>query len=140
MIAVCPIRRIFAQGDIRHFLHGEILDLGGDKMLPMAHREHNPFLGWRGIQVLLDRPEILHTHLRAILRASAFGPMRILVPMVTTVAEIQEVKSILADQMAVLDARGQAYDPDTFVDPEGFLAEVERLERLYLDQIAEEQR
>ncbi len=89
-----------------------LLDLGGDKMLPMAHREHNPFLGWRGIRVLLDRPEVLATHLRAILRASAFGSLRILVPMVTTVAEIRRVKELVAEQMELLSQRGQAFDPD----------------------------
>ena len=92
-----------------------ILDLGGDKMLPLAHREHNPFLGWRGIRVLLDRPEILRTHLRAILRASAFGPLRILVPMVSTLEEIRRVKQIIREEMAVLTERGQAYDEDILI-------------------------
>jgi phosphotransferase system enzyme I (PtsI) len=87
-----------------------LLDLGGDKMLPMAHREHNPFLGWRGIRVLLDRPEILRTHLRAILRASNFGPLRILVPMVSTLDEIRRVKMIVREEMDALRLRGQQFD------------------------------
>ncbi|HEX7070330.1 MAG TPA: phosphoenolpyruvate--protein phosphotransferase, partial [Rhodothermales bacterium] len=66
-----------------------VLDLGGDKMLPMAHREQNPFLGWRGIRVLLDKPDILIPQLRAIFRASAHGPTRVLLPMVTNLDEVR---------------------------------------------------
>ncbi len=74
-----------------------LLDMGGDKMLPMSHREHNPFLGWRGLRILLDRPELLHAQLRAILRAGAHGPTRLLVPMVTTLPEWRRLREHLAE-------------------------------------------
>lgn len=84
-----------------------LLDLGGDKMLPIAHREHNPFLGWRGLRVLLDRPELLLPQLRALLRASAYGPVRILVPMVTALDEYRRFQEVLEDVKAELRARGE---------------------------------
>lgn len=98
-----------------------LLDLGGDKMLPMAHREHNPFLGWRGVRVLLDKPDILEAHVRAILRASAFGKLRILVPMVSTLREVHAVKKIIEEQKEVLRAEGQGFDDDV---PVGVMIEV----------------
>ena len=85
-----------------------VLDLGGDKMLPMAHRESNPFLGWRGLRVLLDKPEILLPQLRAILRASAFGPSRIMLPMVTDVAEVEHFRLILDATIDQLRRDGHA--------------------------------
>ena len=98
-----------------------LLDLGGDKMLPMAHREDNPFLGWRGIRVLLDKPEILKTQLRAILRASAFGPVRILVPMITQLEEIRRVRAFLEKVKGELRAEGTDFDEDV---PVGIMVEV----------------
>lgn len=82
-----------------------LLDLGGDKMLPLAHREHNPFLGWRGVRVLLDRPELLRPQLRAILRASAHGPVQLLIPMVTHLDEVERVKDMLRDEKEHLRKR-----------------------------------
>lgn len=98
-----------------------VLDLGGDKLLPMAHREHNPFLGWRGIRVLLDKPEILEPHLRAILRASAFGSIRILIPMVSDVSEITDFYEVLERQKALLRKRGAAFSENI---PVGAMIEV----------------
>lgn len=98
-----------------------MMDLGGDKMLPMAHREHNPFLGWRGIRVLLDRPELLRPQLRALLRASTHGPMRILLPMVTHLDEVEQFRALKADVEADLRATDEAFDPDV---PVGIMAEV----------------
>ena len=76
------------------------LDVGGDK--PLAYlpipKEDNPFLGERGIRVGLDRPEILRAQLRAILRASAFGKVNVMFPMVSTLQELRDVKAILADE------------------------------------------
>jgi len=111
-----------------------LLDLGGDKMLPIAHREHNPFLGWRGIRVLLDRPEVLETHIRAIIRASAFGPLRMLVPMVTTLEEVRSVKRIVAEQMDVLRREGKAFDEKLAV---GVMIEVPSA-ALTVDRFAQE--
>ena len=76
------------------------LDVGGDK--PLAYlpipKEDNPFLGERGIRVGLDRPEILRTQLRALLRASEFGKVWIMFPMIATVAELRDTKAILAEE------------------------------------------
>jgi len=76
------------------------LDVGGDKPLPYLPipKEDNPFLGERGIRVGLDRPEILRTQLRALLRASAFGKLRIMFPMIATMAELRDTKAILAEE------------------------------------------
>ena len=98
-----------------------MLDLGGDKMLPVAHREHNPYLGWRGIRVLLDKPDVLWPQLRAILRASEAGPVRLLLPMVTELSEVRRFKDILASVKAELTAEGLPFDPDI---PLGIMVEV----------------
>lgn len=98
-----------------------LLDLGGDKMLPVAHREHNPFLGWRGIRILLDRPEVLLPQLRALLRASAFGPLRILVPMVTNLNEVEQLYALLERVKTELRERGEAFDEHV---PVGIMVEV----------------
>lgn len=77
------------------------LDIGGDKSLPyFAIDEHNPFLGWRGIRVTLDHPELMLLQMRAMLRASAeFNNLRIMFPMITQLDELEEALSYL----------GQAY-------------------------------
>ena len=98
-----------------------LLDLGGDKMLPVAHREQNPFLGWRGIRVLLDKPEILLPQIRSILRASAFGPARILIPMVTDLEELHRFRELLDQVKADLKQQGHAYDDDIAI---GIMVEV----------------
>jgi phosphocarrier protein FPr len=80
------------------------LDVGGDKplsYLPIPE-EDNPFLGERGIRVGLDRPEILRTQLRAILRAAQSGNVRIMFPMIATLAELRDVKAMLAEEAASL--------------------------------------
>ena len=111
-----------------------ILDLGGDKMLPMAHREHNPFLGWRGIRVMLDKTEILRPQLRAILRASVLGPARILLPMVTDVSEIRKFKEILNEVMQSLEQEDISFDK--FI-PIGAMVEVPAV-ALMADRFAKE--
>ncbi|MBD2815826.1 phosphoenolpyruvate-protein phosphotransferase PtsI [Xenorhabdus sp. Flor] len=80
------------------------MDIGGDKDLPYMNlpKEENPFLGWRAIRICLDRKEILYSQLRAILRASAFGKLRIMFPMIISVEEIRELKAelmLLKDQL-----------------------------------------
>ncbi|TDW97458.1 phosphoenolpyruvate--protein phosphotransferase [Dinghuibacter silviterrae] len=74
------------------------LDIGGDKQLPYfpLPEEQNPVLGYRAIRIGLDQKDILRTQLRAILRASAFGRLRILLPMISGVQEVRAVKEILA--------------------------------------------
>jgi phosphocarrier protein FPr len=80
------------------------LDVGGDKplsYLPIP-REDNPFLGERGIRVGLDRPEVLRTQLRALLRASAAGKLFVMFPMIATVQELRDAKAMLAEEAAAL--------------------------------------
>lgn len=99
-----------------------LLDLGGDKMLPVAHREQNPFLGWRGIRILLDRPELLKPQLRALLRASNDGPVRILVPMITSLDELRQFKIVYKEvQSELAAAAGVAFDESI---PLGIMVEV----------------
>ncbi|CCQ93231.1 phosphotransferase system (PTS) enzyme I [[Clostridium] ultunense Esp] len=73
------------------------LDIGGDKEIPYLDmpKEMNPFLGYRAIRLCLDRTELFKTQLRAILRASAYGRVKIMFPMVTTLSEVREAKRIL---------------------------------------------
>ena len=80
------------------------LDVGGDKplsYLPIP-KEDNPFLGERGVRVGLDRPEILRTQLRAILRAATGANVRIMFPMISSLDELRDVKAILAQETAAL--------------------------------------
>jgi phosphocarrier protein FPr len=76
------------------------LDVGGDKPLPYLPipREDNPFLGERGIRVALDRPQIFRTQLRAALRASRSGKVRLMFPMVATLPELRDAKAILEEE------------------------------------------
>lgn len=104
-----------------HVTTFRMLDLGGDKMLPLGHREHNPFLGWRGIRVLLDRPELTLPQVRAILRASAFGPARILLPMVTHMDEVRRFKALLEQAKNELREQNVAFDEGI---PLGIMVEV----------------
>ncbi|QCT02327.1 phosphoenolpyruvate-protein phosphotransferase [Paenibacillus algicola] len=90
------------------------LDIGGDKQLeyfPLAEEE-NPVLGYRGIRITLDRTELLHTQLRAILRASKHGQMKILYPMISSVDELKQANAVLKQCMEELDGRGIPYDRD----------------------------
>ena len=70
----------------------------------------NPFLGWRAVRIALDRREILHVQLRAVLRASAFGKLAVMFPMIISVEEIRELKSVLETLKAELRAEGKAFD------------------------------
>ncbi|KAB7684506.1 MULTISPECIES: phosphoenolpyruvate-protein phosphotransferase PtsI [Plesiomonas] len=88
------------------------MDIGGDKDLPYLNlpKEMNPFLGWRAIRICLDRREILRTQLRAILRASAFGKLRIMFPMVISVEEVRTLRAELDALKLELTAEGHAFD------------------------------
>ena len=98
-----------------------MLDLGGDKMLPLAHREHNPFLGWRGIRVLLDKPDLLIPQLRAILRASVYGKVRLLLPMVMALSEVRRFRDVFEQVKAEMREADVPFDPDV---PLGIMVEV----------------
>ena len=88
------------------------MDIGGDKELPYLNlpKEMNPFLGWRAVRIALDRREILRAQLRAVLRASAFGKLAVMFPMIISVEEIRELKSVLETLKAELRAEGKAFD------------------------------
>ncbi|MFA6929541.1 MAG: phosphoenolpyruvate--protein phosphotransferase [Lentisphaeria bacterium] len=88
------------------------LDIGGDKPLPYINwgREDNPSLGWRGLRFLLSNPEFLHTHLRAILRTSALGPVRIMFPMVGDQYDLLQAKEALDRARESLLQDGIAFD------------------------------
>ena len=87
------------------------LDIGGDKLVRgISSKEANPFLGNRSIRYLLSNPDVFRTQLRAILRASVFGKVGILYPMVSCVEELREAAAILADVKRELDGKGIAYD------------------------------
>lgn len=91
------------------------LDIGGDKAIPYLglETEENPFLGYRAVRFCLDRKEdIYKPQLRALLRASAFGNIRIMVPLVTCVEEIRAVKAMVEELKADLDEKGIAYDKE----------------------------
>ena len=88
------------------------LDIGGDKAVPylgFAHEE-NPFLGWRAIRVSLECREMFCRQLRAILRASAEGDIRIMLPMVVTIEELNEAKQLVEQCKAELECEGVAYN------------------------------
>lgn len=88
------------------------MDIGGDKDLPYLDlpKEMNPFLGWRAVRISLDRRDILRDQLRAILRASAHGKLRIMFPMIISVEEIRELKAALEEYKAELWAEGIPFD------------------------------
>ncbi|TDB61082.1 phosphoenolpyruvate-protein phosphotransferase PtsI [Photorhabdus khanii] len=88
------------------------MDIGGDKNLPYMNlpKEENPFLGWRAIRICLDRKEILHSQLRAILRASAFGKLRIMFPMIISVEEVLQLKAELELLKGQLREEGKKFD------------------------------
>lgn len=85
-------------------------DIGGDKLLPHSDKEANPFLGWRGIRICLDRVDIFKEQLAAMLRASAMKNVKIMFPMIASVSEIVRAKEIFAEVKDELDRKGIAYD------------------------------
>jgi phosphotransferase system enzyme I (PtsI) len=90
------------------------LDLGADKFLPgseAAREERNPFLGLRSVRLCLRNLTLFKTQMRAILRASAFGDVRIMFPMISTLLELRQCKMILAEVKEDLEEEGVAFNP-----------------------------
>jgi phosphotransferase system enzyme I (PtsI) len=97
------------------------IDVGADKALPRTgiesvhltgtHPAENPALGRRAIRFCLGEPELFMTQLRAILRASAHGPVRLLIPMLTHPGEMAATRALLAEARATLRMRGEPFDP-----------------------------
>lgn len=112
------------------------MDIGGDKGVPYfgIAKEDNPFLGYRAIRICLDRPELFKTQLRAILRASAFGDVRVMFPMVSGLEELSQAKQLLREAKGELEAKGVPYNRDI---PCGTMVEVPSA-AILADLIAEE--
>lgn len=90
------------------------MDIGGDKELPYLTLPHemNPFLGYRAIRICLAEDDMFRTQLRALLRASVHGPLRIMFPMIATLQEFREAKALLEDEKAKLIAEGITVSTD----------------------------
>lgn len=99
------------------------LDLGGDKFLSELDvpREMNPFLGWRAIRFCLARPDIFKAHLRAILRASAYGKLKLMYPMISGLQEFQQANEVLEEVKKELRKKGTPFNEDM---PVGVMIEV----------------
>jgi phosphoenolpyruvate-protein phosphotransferase len=99
------------------------LDLGGDKNVPYLGqvREANPFMGWRSIRLSSDYPEFFQTQLRAILRASLYGKVSLLFPMISTLEEVQRLKRVVRRTRAALRREGVPFAEDV---PLGVMIEV----------------
>ena len=90
------------------------MDIGGDKELPYLPLPHemNPFLGYRAIRISLNEPEMFRTQLRALLRASVYGKLRIMFPMIATLNDFRGAKALLEEEKAKLIAEGVAVSDD----------------------------
>lgn len=112
------------------------LDVGGDKEIPYLHmeKEENPFMGYRAVRYCLDNADQYKVQLRALLRASAFGDIKIMIPLVTCVEEVRAVKELVEVCKAELDQEGFKYNPDTEV---GVMMETPAAS-LIADKLAEE--
>lgn len=99
------------------------LDIGGDKRLPYLDmpEEMNPFLGYRAIRLCLDRTDIFKTQLRALLRASAYGNIHIMYPMISSIADVRRANAVLNEVKDELDREGIKYDKNIKV---GIMVEI----------------
>ncbi len=96
-------------------------DIGGDKFMAQYDKEQNPFLGWRGIRVMLDQPQVFLDQLRAILRASAEGNVGIMFPMVSNIKEVRLARQLLRQAQDDLRTEGIPFDENIRV---GIMIEV----------------
>jgi len=85
-------------------------DIGGDKLLPRSEKEDNPFLGWRGIRICLDREDIFREQLCAVYKSSINKNIRILFPMITSVTEVRRIKEIIKEVKGELEKDGIEFD------------------------------
>lgn len=112
------------------------LDIGGDKELAYLSlpKELNPFLGYRAIRVCLDRPELFKTQLRALLRASTYGNIKIMYPMIATLGELRRANQLLEEAKAELRSEHLSYNEELQV---GIMIEVPAA-AMIADQLARE--
>ncbi len=85
-------------------------DIGGDKVLPVDLKEPNPFLGWRGIRLLLDNPKIFKTQIKAILRANIHRNIKFMLPMVASVKEITRTRVLIEEAKSELEQSGVKFN------------------------------
>ena len=95
-----------------HAVYIRTFDLGGDKFPLFLHMppEENPFLGWRAIRVCLDTPELFRAQLRALLRATAHGDVRIMLPLVNEIDEVRRTRKMLLEEQKKLEAAGVSFN------------------------------
>ena len=112
------------------------LDVGGDKEIPYLHmeKEDNPFMGFRAVRYCLENPDQYKVQLRALLRASAFGDVKIMVPLVTCVEEVRAVKALVEECKAELTAEGKKFNENIEV---GIMVETPAAS-LIADKLAQE--
>ena len=112
------------------------LDVGGDKEIPYLHmvKEDNPFMGFRAVRYCLANPDQYKVQLRALLRASAFGDVKIMIPLVTCVEEVRAVKALVEECKAELKAEGVEFDENIEV---GIMVETPAAS-LIADKLAQE--
>ncbi|MGI6229340.1 MAG: phosphoenolpyruvate--protein phosphotransferase [Tractidigestivibacter sp.] len=112
------------------------LDVGGDKDIPYMHMQHedNPFMGFRAVRYCLNNPDQYKVQLTALLRASAFGDIKIMLPLVTCIDEVRQAKDLIEECKHDLDERGVAYNKDIQV---GTMIETPSAS-LIADQLAKE--
>jgi len=133
--------QFFAYRAVASAMHGKrvvirTLDIGADKQVGYFNmeKEENPALGVRAVRFCLGHPEVFHTQLRALYRASAYGKIAIMFPMIASVWEVRECRRICRSVMAELDAEGIAYDENTEI---GIMIETPA-SALIADALAEE--
>ncbi|WP_298080880.1 phosphoenolpyruvate--protein phosphotransferase, partial [uncultured Cardiobacterium sp.] len=90
-----------------------LLDIGGDKPLSYLNfpKEENPFLGWRGVRLYKDNPEVFLSQIRAAIRAAAYGDLWVMIPMIISLDELRWVKQQIAEQSVKLEAEGRNHNP-----------------------------
>ncbi|MCE5287211.1 MAG: phosphoenolpyruvate--protein phosphotransferase [Pelosinus sp.] len=112
------------------------LDIGGDKHLPYLElpEEANPFLGYRAIRICLEQTDLFKTQLKAILRGSAFGKLKVMFPMISGIAEIRKAKAVLEECKIELRSAGAAFDENLEV---GIMIEIPSA-AMMADQLAKE--
>jgi phosphotransferase system enzyme I (PtsI) len=87
-------------------------DIGGDKVLPLDLKEPNPMLGWRGIRFLLDHQNLFKTQIKAILRASVNQNVKFMIPMVSSIAEVNKTKMLIDECKKELEEKGLKFNPN----------------------------
>ncbi len=109
-------------------------DIGGDKLLPSSEREDNPFLGWRGIRLCLDRENIFREQLRALLISSVKKNLRIMIPMISSIDEVRRTRKIIDELKEEISKEGYTFDEKVQV---GIMVEVPSA-ALLADELAKE--